>query len=58
MRIIYKDLQDFLENGNLDVHIDQFSKIMSKCSNLKRCQLGLLYIIKTIASIQPGSKHL
>jgi hypothetical protein len=46
--LVYKELEEFLENRNLDVHIDRFSKTESKCSNLKHCHLGLLYITENI----------
>jgi hypothetical protein len=45
--LVYEQKGGFIENRNLDAHIDQFSKIMSKCSNLKHCHLGLQYITKT-----------
>jgi hypothetical protein len=47
-KFVYKELEDFLENRNLDVQLDQFtvSKIVSK-SNLKRSHLGLLFITET-----------
>jgi hypothetical protein len=56
--VLYKELENFLQNRNLDVHIDQFSKIAFKCSNTKRCHFGLLYIIETIESIHAESEHL
>jgi hypothetical protein len=43
-----KELEEFLENRNPDINVDQFTKIVSKCFNLTRCSLGLLYIIETI----------
>jgi hypothetical protein len=46
--LVYKEVEEFPKNRNLvDVHLDQFKKIVSKCSNQKCCHLGLLYISET-----------
>jgi hypothetical protein len=46
------------QNGHPeDVRVDQFNKIVYKCSNVKHYHLGLLYITRTIESVHVGSKH-
>lgn len=45
---MYKELEDFLENMILDLHINQF---VFKCSNLKIFHVGMFYITETIESV-------
>lgn len=42
---MYKELEDFLENMILDLHINQF---VFKCPNLKIFHVGMFYITETI----------
>lgn len=49
--LIYKYFEDFLQNWHLYVHIDQFSKMVSMCSNLKLKGYHLLYILKAVEPV-------
>jgi hypothetical protein len=54
--IVYIGAEDFIQNRCPED--GQFSKIMSKCSDLKRCHLRLLHIPEVTESVHTGPKHL